>query len=53
MAEWTQDDERFYQDIVHNLRSQGWERHDALEEADRLTAKHIASRPTPPKENEE
>lgn len=35
--EWTENDQKLYESIVHGLRSAGWSRHDAMEEADRQT----------------
>ncbi len=31
-------------EIVHQLRSQGWDRHDAMEEADRIVSERLKRR---------
>ncbi len=36
--EWTEEDQKNYDSIVDNLRRQGWDRYDAMEEADIKTA---------------
>ena len=38
MTGWTDADEREHAMIVHQLRSRGWDRLDAIEEADLLMA---------------
>jgi hypothetical protein len=42
--DWTEKDQKLYDDIVHQLRSQGWSREDAMEEADIKTAERIERR---------
>jgi len=44
MSEWTDANEREHAAIVHQLRSRGWDRFDANEEADRLMSERIAIR---------
>lgn len=41
---WTKDDQITHDRIVHQLRSQGWSREDAIEEADKRTARMIERR---------
>lgn len=44
IARWTESNEREHAAIVHRLRSQGWDRGDALLEADSLMADRIERR---------
>lgn len=41
---WTEADQATHDRIVHQLRSQGWSREDAHEEADKRTARMIERR---------